>query len=555
MRPPRAAFLIALIPSFALAQNAPGYTSGPAPAPSSLADEVQLLRALMADQQKQLAEQQNQIAQLRQQLNAAPRPASANAGDSASTPHLINAGLNTAGLNSPLSTPSLVQPAGAASDSAPSTESPLSFRIGGADFTPGGIMDFDTIFRTTNTGNVGTNFFAIPFSNTVGGNLTETRMTAQNSRVSLKATEKFGKNDVTGYVEIDFIGNDAANVQVTASSHTVRQRLYWVDLKRDKWEFLGGQSWSWLTPNRVGLSPAPADIFYSCDFDFNYQVGLTWTRAPQVRVVYHPDEHWAFGVALENPQQFGGQGEVTFPFAFNAQLGVQIDQATLSGAPNLHPDIIPKVAYDTNVGGKHFHGELAGLFTGVKVTNTVGGVFRKHTNEGEGVEAAANLELFKNFHFVMSGFYSSGGGRYIFSMGPDAVVLPNALGTDVRVSLVHSGSGIAGLEYQVRPHTLLYGYYGAAYFQRNFALDTTAGATQGSFAGFGYPGSPTSHNRDIQEPSIGWTQVFWKNPQYGALQLGTQVSYLTRSPWFVPSRAPKNARLVMVWEDFRYILP
>ena len=552
MRLPGAAFLIALIPSFALAQNAPSNTSAAASAPSSLADEVRLLRGLMADQQKQLADQQKQIAQLRQQLNAAPRPA--NAGDSASAPRLINAGLNTAGLNSPLSTPSLVQPTVAASDSAPSTELPLSFRIGGADFTPGGIMDFDTIFRTTNTGNLGTNFFAIPFSNAVAGNLTETRMTAQNSRVSLKATEKFGKNDVTGYVEIDFIGNDAANVQVTAGGHTVRQRLYWVDLKRGKWEFLAGQAWSWLTPNRVGgLSPAPADIFYSSDFDFNYQVGLTWTRAPQVRVVYHPDEHWAFGIALENPQQFGGQGEITYPFAFNAQLGGQIDQANLSGAPNLHPDFIPKVAYDTNVAGKHFHGEVAGLFSGFKITNTLSGAFVKHTMEGEGVEAAANLEFFKNFHFVMSGFYSSGGGRYIFGMGPDLVVLPNALGTNLFLSPVHSGSGIAGFEYQVRPHTTIFGYYGAAYFRRNFALDTTAGATQGSFAGFGYPGSPLTHNRDIQEPSIGWTQVFWKNPQYGALQLGTQVSYLTRSPWVVTT--PKNAHLVMVWEDFRYILP
>ena len=548
MRLPRVAWIVAIgmiAAGPALAQDAaPGGSN--AAASSNLAAEVQQLRSLMSQQQQQLADQQEQIAQLRRQLDSAAQLAST-AADGGSGARLVNATFNSTGTSmaQPSSTP----------DSKTATESPLSFRIGGADFTPGGVMDFDAIFRTTNTGNMGTNFFAIPFSNTIGGNITENRFSAQNSRVSLKAHEKFGENDVTGYVEIDFLGNDAANAEVTANSHTVRQRLYWVDVKRDKWEFFAGQSWSWLTPNRVGLSPVPADIFYSSDFDFNYQVGLTWTRAPQVRVVYHPDDHWAFGIALENPQQFGGQGEVTYPFAFNAQLGVQIDQANLSGAPNLHPDFIPKLAYDNTWGGRHYHAELAGLFSGFRTTNVVAGSFAKHTTEGASIEAAANLELFKNFRFVFNSFYGAGGGRYIFGMGPDVVVLPNALGNDVRLSLVHSGSGIAGFEYQVLPHTLLYGYYGAAYFQRNFALDNTAGAAPGSFAGFGYPGSPNNHNRDIQEPTLGWTQLFWKQPQFGTLQIGTQVSYLTRSPWFVPNGAPKNAHLFMVWEDFRFILP
>ena len=30
-------------------------------------------------------------------------------------------------------------------------------------------------------------------------------------------------------------------------------------------EFLAGQSWSLMTPNRNGLSPAPGDLFYSQD--------------------------------------------------------------------------------------------------------------------------------------------------------------------------------------------------------------------------------------------------------------------------------------------------
>src|SRR6266481_1657332 len=70
-------------------------------------------------------------------------------------------------------------------------QSPLSFRIGGTEFTPGGFVDFENVFRTTNgtgaTGNpIATSFGAIPFSNTVAGHLTEFRSTGQYSRYNLK---------------------------------------------------------------------------------------------------------------------------------------------------------------------------------------------------------------------------------------------------------------------------------------------------------------------------------------------------------------------------------
>jgi hypothetical protein len=39
------------------------------------------------------------------------------------------------------------------------------------------------------------------------------------------------------------------------------------------------------------------------------------------------------------------------------------------------------------------------------------------------------------------------------------------------------------------------------------------------------------------------------------LQVLTQYSYLTRSPWFVAPGAPKNAHASMVYVDFRYLLP
>jgi hypothetical protein len=289
--------------------------------------------------------------------------------------------------------------------------------------------------------------------------------------------------------------------------------------------------------------------------DFNYQVGLTWTRAPQFRVVYHPNSNWALGVAVENPQQFIGQGqEVVFPVGLNAQLGPQFDAANNSAIPNLHPDIIPKIAYDTDISGKHFHVEAAGLITSAKDTVLLPAnpTFTHNTTTGAGISGAINFELVKGFRLVANGFYSDGGGRYIFGMGPQAVIRP-----DGTISMVHSGSGIGGFEAQVTKSTMFYGYYGGAYYQRNFFPDTSAGAKPGTFAGFGAPatGTTTIQNRSIQEGTVGWIQTFWKNPQYGALQLITQGSYLTRSPWFIALGAPKNAHLTMGWIDLRYVLP
>ena len=226
---------------------------------------------------------------------------------------------------------------------------PLSWRIGEADFTPGGFMDLTSIFRSTNAGSsIGTGFAGIPFNNTAAGKTSENRLSAQNSRLSLKIATKAGSTDVTGYVEADFLGALPPNGHVTSNSDSLRMRLYWVDLRRGKWEILGGQSWSMLTPGRTGISPVPADLFISQNVDTNYQVGLIWTRAPQFRLVYHANKNWTAGFALENPQQYTGAA-VTLP-SFAAS---QVDNNANPATPNVHPDLQAKLAYDAKPWAAH----------------------------------------------------------------------------------------------------------------------------------------------------------------------------------------------------------
>ncbi len=422
--------------------------------------------------------------------------------------------------------------------------SPLSIRIGSAEFTPGGWVDFTSIFRTTNVGSgIGTSFGSIPFSNATAGRLTETRFSPQNSRFNLKITAKPGNFNVTGFLETDFVGLQPGNVFVTSNSNAPRMRLYWVDVQRGRWEFLGGQSWSFLAPNRNGLSPLPSDIFASLNVDPNLQVGLTWTRAPQFRVVFHPNKRWALGLAVENPEQFIG-GAVVLPSALTTFYSGQLNNGTLNSTPNAHPDILPKVAFDGHLGDRHMHIEAVGVVRSFKVFNPLSGSTSMSTGGGGSVNL--NLEMFENFHLIANSFWSDGGGRYIFGLGPDVIIRG-----DGTPSLVHSGSGIGGFEWQATPRNMLYSYYGAGYFQRNVTVDPATGKQ----VGFGYSGSSSSANRAVQETTLGYIRTLWKHDNYGGLQILTQYSYLSRSPWFVAPGEPKNAHASMVYLDLRYLIP
>jgi len=527
---------------FVFGQSAPNNTSAD---DSRISNQIKTL-------QDAIASQQQQIEQLRQELAARKQVDS--------TPRLTNAALTTT------STTSVVQ------ETEKPKESPLSIRIGGTDFTPGGFVDFQNIFRTANTGNVvSTNFGAIPFSNTAAGHLTEYRASGQYSRWNLKIAGKYGANNITGFIEGDFNGNDAANVFATTNPHTLRLRLFFVDIKRGMWEFTAGQAWSLITPNRVGTSPMPSELATTYSTDGNIHVGVPYSRDGQFRMTMHPNDHFSWAVAIDNPQQYTN-GEVTVPTAFNAVLTPQLDGAATTGVPNLFPDVMTKMAWDTKMGDRAFHVEGGGLITSVKVTAVPGGgsTFNSHSNFGTVGMGGLNFDLAKNFRVMAYGLYGTGIARYFNGLGPQYVVAPIATGPGtftIDTSMVHSGSAYTGIE-ATMGKTQIGAYYGGYYFGRNSFNDLTAAAvaTPVSCApglpainrpciGFGGTNSANNNNRAIQEGSFVLTQTLWKNPQYGALLLINDASYSTRSPWFVATGAPKNAHMFMDHLVLRYVIP
>ncbi len=165
-------------------------------------------------------------------------------------------------------------------------------------------MDFTGVFRNHNAGGgIGSNSAAIPYEfptapTVVNGaplypvnllnHVNEARLSMQNSRLGLRIDALVKGAHVMGYVETDFLGNNAGNVAVSSNSNTLRSRVYFVDVTKSKWEFLAGQTWSLITPGRTGISPLPGNLFYSQDIDVNYQAGLVWGRIPELRFVFHP---------------------------------------------------------------------------------------------------------------------------------------------------------------------------------------------------------------------------------------------------------------------------
>jgi hypothetical protein len=499
--------------------------------------DIKQLKTLLADQQRQIQELRAALQEQRKLIErSTPTPVLPRLGEVASTTAMVP--------------PAPAAPAAKGGQFSEEPASPLQIHIGEATLTPVGFMDFTSVFRSTGTGNgIGTNFGSVPFSNTTNGHLSEFRTSAQNSRLGLRLDTKVKGANVLGYMESDFLGFVPANAAVSSNSDTLRLRLFWVDIQKSKVELFAGQSWSMLTPNRLGLSALPGDLFFTQLIDTNYQAGLVWSRNPQFRLIVHPIGSVAMGVSLESPEQYiggsGGGGVVTLPSALATAYASQLNNGgTTLSVPNAHPDIVSKIAFDRNTSsGRHQHVEVAGLFRTFKAFNPLAG--HLYENHGFGGSLNFNLELVKGFHLISNNFVSDGGGRWIFGLAPDLIVRP-----DGSLSPVHANATVDGIEYQFKK-SLFYGYWGGVYIRKNVALEPATG----KWIGYGYPGSGSGQNRLIQEPCFGLTQTFWKNPKFGALQTIIQYSYASRDPWFVPTDQPASAHVHMIFADLRYVLP
>jgi hypothetical protein len=560
-------------PVAASASAVPDKPTAVKPEASAIESEMQDLRGLVEEQRAELdaqraalKAQQLKVEALENRLRIAPsEPVAAPVSAAAAPEPAISATTNAPFGSTAAAAPA--EPAQKGNDEV----SPLQFKIGSAYITPVGFMDFTGVFRTeAGGGSIGTNFSSIPYGNISGTNfashVSEFRESMQNSRIGFRVDAMVAGAHVIGYLESDYLGNNPTNVAVSSNSNTFRSRLYWVDVAKDKWEILGGQTWSLITPGRTGISPLPGNIFFTQNIDVNYQLGLVWGRIPELRFVAHPNSKVAIAVALDSPEQYAGNSaggsSITLPSNYcglltgtastppapcNPSNSISNSEINFGGTtlnvPNVAPDFIEKLAFDPV---SKFHFELGGvervfkLYTPSTATSS--------TKVGAGGFVNLNFELFKGMRILTNNFWSSGGGRYIFGQAPDLIVRP-----DGSISPVKSASSVSGFEF-THGKFMLYGYYGGLYVWRNIAVDT--GAAGNPLVGYGYPKAPTGQNRTVQEYTLGFNQTMWRDAKYGALNLMGQYSYVVRDPWAAGnSNGGEDAHLNMVFLNLRYTLP
>jgi hypothetical protein len=436
--------------------------------------------------------------------------------------------------------------------------SPTFIHLGNVCIVPIGFMDLTALWRDKNAGSsIGTNFGSVPYNNSTNAKNSEFRFSPQNSRIGFRIDGDWKGTHFIAYNEFDFLGTSGAtNIGVTNGAFVPRLRLFWVDARKGKVEFLAGQSWSMLTPNRSGISALPGDLFYSQVMDVNYVAGLTWTRQPGMRVLVHPSEKVTMGVSFENPDQYmggsSGGGAAVLPAALTGLAATQLDNGgtigtanTVLTTPTVMPDIIAKIALDPS---SRFHFEVAGIVSEFKIfnpnTGKALGAGEHFSTTGAGLQAGFNVAILKNLRLITTNFWDDGEGRYLFGQAPDVIVRDNGA-----LSAVHSAGTVDGFEATLK-NTLLFAYYGGIYIGRDVTLDTT-----GKPVGYGYLGSANGQNRAIQEGTFGFNQTVWKNSRYGAINLIGQYEYATRDPWAVAAGAPKGTHDNTIYFDVRYSLP
>jgi hypothetical protein len=345
---------------------------------------------------------------------------------------------------------------------------------------------------------------------------------------------------LSGYYEMDFLGVGVTSNYNETNSWVARLRQGFFAYDNTEWgfHFLGGQAWSMLTQNTVGITARKENV--PMTIEANYVPGFDYTRNWQLRVVKDIGTWAALGLSVENPAELvyastgavGNGGNiggfaVNFTNCGNSFLGTgPTGTGGLPGAANgstgycngfntdVAPDVIAKAAFDPGWGHYEVFG-IARFFNdnrfncaiapatipaaggqpaqvaGTCSTLTVGGVpansFAGQQHDrvkmGDGVGGSVLLPIWAKFIDVQaSAMYGRGIGRYGASQLSDVVVGPD--GTLEPITAAHFLAGVilhpwAGLD--------IYGYAGTERADANWSMISTGVVNGIRQTGFGIP--------------------------------------------------------------------
>jgi hypothetical protein len=419
--------------------------------------------------------------------------------------------------------------------------------VGPAKLRLGGYVGLTGLYRSTNSGGgTGTRFGSIPYSDELQGNVSETRLTAESSRLSIRIDADFSDErarfrSLAGYFEMDFSGTVPGNVEVSSTSAGFRLRNAFAEVRYGESFYLSaGQGFTLMTAQKNQISIWPSDIELSQAIDTNYLAGMVWGRFPQFRLTWRPSKTFSWAASIENPEQQIGGGIVTLPTCcasdIETQFNIGSNQITV---PNVAPDFASRIAFNPNAS---IHVGVGGVLRVFR--NSVAPYTDSFKQAGGGVNIDAAFRVTGTTRLLAQSAFGPGLGRYIGGLAPD-VVFHN----DGSISPVFTSSWVGGIEQKVTSRASLGGYYSGLISDSNYSQDV-----DGGYIGFGFPGSPNSNNRKIQELTGTFSTLTVTTENRGSAQIGVQVSWLKREPWSRGS-GPAAASEFAFFAQVRYNLP
>lgn len=501
----------------------------PGAARADTASEIKQLRQLIEAQQKQIESQQQKLDQLSN--TQAQTTAQVNQAEQAAV-----AASNTA-------------------KEAATTASGLSITNSKVKVTLGGFTEAASIdrSRSENT-DIASNFNSgIPLPNTSAYHTSEFRGTARQSRLSILAEGQVSDDmKLSGYFESDFIGTGVTSNSNESNSYVPRIRVAYatLDLNNYGLHFLGGQSWSLLTVNKIGITPRTEDS--PMVIDAQYVPGFSWARQWTLRVVQDIDENQHLGFAVEAPQTtfYSSPNGTLATGLVNGSSGVSPLNTLQTYSNDIAPDVLAKYAVDTGFGHFEAYGVARFFHNQIGAAGAAGGTNKIVLGGGGGIGMIVPV-VPQMLDFKFSTLVGKGIGRYGSAQFSDVTEDPN--GNIVPLSEIEALVGLIG---HPDPSLDIYGYAGAEKVQRaDFVGSNGLGYGYGSelynnTGCYTIGGTCTANTSAVVQGTIGGWWKFYKG-SYGTMQVGLQDSYTERYTYAALGGSPHVGENIFL-TSFRY---
>jgi hypothetical protein len=445
-------------------------------------------------------------------------------------------------------------------------ESPLSIKYKGVTITPGGFISANVNWRKNNQNldNFGS-FGAIPFDGSSASHLSELRLTGRYTRISLFAEGKTKTFAAQGYYEMDFEGAAQTANENQTNSFQPRIRELWANVDAPHGvSFAGGQMWSLITSNRIGVGPR--NMLLPAHINASLTVGWHYTRQNGFRVYKKWDvtdkKKVYLAFAVENPETtavgsiptgftvWGTQGRPVV--SLGAAANCAPDTVTTGLAPcstiaattsvDAAPDLVAKVAIEPGWG--HFElGAIGRFFRDRVAPSTATGTSDagvNHTSKSGGISFNGVLPVVpKKVDVVFTTLGGRGIGRYGTIGVQDVTYRP-----DATLQPILGYQATVGVETHPYPKLDIDIYGGNEYYQRS-PYYTGGTALLPTGVGYGLVSADlrgctqeipaagvacAASNRDVWQISPGFWYRFYRGPA-GTIQYGMFYSYYRRYLW------------------------